>query len=89
VGYFDGGLSNPPQEKQIPRARKKAARNDKIEKANGPQQAAGRPVDCCGLTKRWSLYVASSATPGLRLATLLTDLRQAESILYSPVVCGL
>jgi hypothetical protein len=23
-------------------------------------------VDCCGLTKRWSLYVASSATPGSR-----------------------
>src|SRR5438876_11894545 len=27
---------------------------------------AGRPVDCLGLTKRWSLYVASTATPGSR-----------------------
>ena len=28
---------------------------------NGPQvvEPAGRPVDCLGLTKRWSLYVAS------------------------------
>jgi len=26
----------------------------------------GRPVDCLGLTKRWSLYVASTATPGSR-----------------------
>src|SRR5579862_330305 len=26
----------------------------------------GRPVDCLGLTKRWSLYVASTATPGTR-----------------------
>jgi hypothetical protein len=24
MGYFDGGLSGPPLEKQIPRARKKA-----------------------------------------------------------------
>jgi hypothetical protein len=32
------------------------------EKQNGPQaliEPAGRPVDCLGLTKRWSLYVAS------------------------------
>jgi len=36
----------------------------------------GRPVDCLGLTKRWSLYVASTATPGPWL-TPLTDLRQA------------
>ena len=35
-----------------------------------------RPVDCLGLTKRWSLYVASTATPGF-----LTDLRQADPIL--------
>ena len=27
---------------------------------------ASRPVDCLGLTKRWSLYVASTATPGSR-----------------------
>jgi hypothetical protein len=33
-------------------------------------------VDCLGLTKRWSLYVASTATPGF-----LTDLRQADPIL--------
>src|ERR1035438_8095950 len=42
----------------------------------------GRPVDCLGLTKRWSLYVASTATPGF-----LTDLRQADPILNSPIVC--
>jgi hypothetical protein len=31
------------------------------ENTNGPQamKPAGRPVDCLGLTKRWSLYVAS------------------------------
>jgi hypothetical protein len=37
------------------------------EKENGPQaqnMPAGRPVDWLGLTKRWSLYVASTATPG-------------------------
>jgi len=27
---------------------------------------AGRPVDCLGLTKRWSLYVAPSANSGSR-----------------------
>ena len=45
---------------------------------NSPQvlKLAGRPADCLGLTKRWSLYVASTATPGF-----LTDLRQAKSIL--------
>jgi len=26
----------------------------------------GRPVDCLGLTKRWSLYVAPSANSGSR-----------------------
>jgi hypothetical protein len=36
---------------------------------NGPQvvEPAGRPVDCLGLTKRWSLYVASMATPGITM----------------------
>jgi type I restriction enzyme M protein len=45
---------------------------------NSPQvvEPAGRPADCLGLTKRWSLYVASTATPGF-----LTDLRQADPIL--------
>jgi len=37
---------------------------------------ASRPVDWLGLTKRWSLYVASNGNSGL-----LTDLRQADSIL--------
>ena len=26
--------------------------------------SAGRPVDCLGLTKRWSLYVASYGNSG-------------------------
>jgi len=45
---------------------------------------AGRPVDCLGLTKRWVLYVASSATPG-------SPDRPASGGFnpYSPVVCGL
>jgi len=30
----------------------------------------GRPVDCLGLTKRWSLYVASTATPGPAIKAL-------------------
>ena len=41
-------------------------------------------MDCCGLTKRWSLYVASTATPGSRLdlpagrtQSLLTDSMRA------------
>jgi hypothetical protein len=48
---------------------KRTARKLKIESAD-------RPVVCLGLTKRWSLYVASTGYSGL-----LTDLRQAESIL--------
>src|SRR5262249_1481168 len=44
----------------------------RIERPTGTKPA-GRPVDWLGLTKRWSLYVASTATPGF-----LTDLRQAE-----------
>jgi hypothetical protein len=36
----------------------------------------GRSVVWLGLTKRWSLYVASHGNSGL-----LTDLRQAEAIL--------
>src|SRR5437879_5580505 len=40
-----------------------------IKRKNGPQvvEFAGRPADCLGLTKRWSLYVASTATPGPKL----------------------
>jgi len=34
-------------------------------KENGPHaKACGPPVVLLGLTKRWSLYVASTATPG-------------------------
>jgi hypothetical protein len=36
---------------------------------NGPQaliEPAGRPVDCLGLTKRWSLYVASHGNSRVR-----------------------
>jgi len=37
------------------------------KKQNGPRlNHAGRPVDCLGLTKRWSLYVAPSANSGSR-----------------------
>jgi len=55
--------------------------DDKVSHRNRNRTAhklapVGRPVDCLGLTKRWSLYVASTATPGPWL-TLLTDLRQA------------
>ena len=32
--------------------------------AHKHKKPVGRPVDCFGLTKRWSLYVASTATPG-------------------------
>ena len=42
-------------------------------------------MDCLGLTKRWSLYVASTATPGFVFWTILTDLRQAE---FNPLLTG-
>jgi hypothetical protein len=31
VGYFNGGLSGPPPEKQVPRARKKALGMTKLK----------------------------------------------------------
>jgi hypothetical protein len=51
-------------------------------------------VDCCGLTKRWSLYVASTATPGSRLdlpagrnQSLLTDSMRAVASEFRYTVC--
>ncbi|HEY1659688.1 MAG TPA: hypothetical protein VGG14_15140, partial [Candidatus Sulfotelmatobacter sp.] len=51
--------------------------------------AAGRPVDCLGLTKRWSLYVASHGDSGFVFATTWPTFARRNSILTSPVVCGL
>jgi len=80
----------PEDRKVIRENPRKSVANSLSENRTARKLApAGRPVDCLGLTKRWSLYVASTATPGFVISTILTDLRQAESILYSPVVCGL
>jgi hypothetical protein len=45
-------------------------------------EPAGRPVDWLGLTKRWSLYVASTATPGSEIDPL-TDLRQLDQSVFT------
>jgi hypothetical protein len=46
----------------VERALLPAPKGVSSQMTNGPQarvEPAGRPVDCLGLTKRWSLYVAS------------------------------
>jgi len=54
------------------------------QKQNGPHaKHAGRRWYCLGLTKRWSLYVASTATPGP--GTTYAGRIDPNS----PVVCGL
>src|ERR1700722_13240564 len=60
-------------------------------KKNSPQivKPAGRPADCLGLTKRWSLYVASHGDSGVFQSTPLTDLSQEQSTLIHRLVCGL
>ena len=43
----------------------------------------GRPVDCLGLTKRWSLYVASNGNSGCTRKKRLTDLSRARQSLFT------
>jgi hypothetical protein len=42
-----------------------------------------------GLTKRWSLYVASHGNSGVLQSMPLTDLSQEQSTLIHRLVCGL
>ena len=63
------------------KARKTAG---KYKRPAGSFELAGRPVDCLGLTKRWSLYVAShgnSRAPDRPASGGINP--------YSPIVCGL
>src|ERR1700723_1587114 len=55
---------------------------------NSPQvvKPAGRPADCLGLTKRWSLYVASHGNSGVLQSTPPTDLSQEQSTLIHRLV---
>jgi hypothetical protein len=64
-------------------------------KQNGPQalvfanKACGPPGGLFGIDQEVVTLRGLYGNSGCVSSTLLTDLRQAESILTSPVVCGL
>jgi hypothetical protein len=83
-----GGLGDPLLEKQIPRARKKALGMTKL-KSKRPAASCGPSGGLLWIDQEVVTLRGLYGNSGMRLVTLLTDLSQAESILYSPVVCGL